>query len=112
MTCAVLLAGVLMLGACGGGGSEQGGDETGNIFYSVRYTVSGDEYDAAKAEAALERCTDLPGASMGYTETSDPPGFTVRFSGTADEQDRLEACLRALPDTEISGPRPVPADGG
>lgn len=86
------------------------GPATAHVPYGIRYTVGADAYDDREASAALRRCAELPGASLAGQDDSLPPQASVRFQGAFTEQDRLEACLRDLPDAEVSEPRPIPPD--
>lgn len=98
----------LLLGAgCNAGGAR---DEprVWPVQYGISYTVGAAQYDERTSQAAFDTCADLPGASFVGSEDSLPPGLSVRFEGTRTEQEDLETCLRALPDTRLTGPYDVP----
>jgi hypothetical protein len=99
---------LLLVTGCGGG-AERNEPRVGPIQYGISYTVGADEYDEEASQSAFDACADMPGASFAGSEDSLPPGLSVRFEGTKPEQADLEACLRALPDTRLSGPYDVPA---
>mgnify|MGYP000509971832 CR=1 FL=1 len=72
--------------------------------YTVAWQMGADEYDDAREEAALSRCTDLPGAGRSGPEpTSLPPVPQLTFQGSEEERERFEDCLLAL-DAVIYGP--------
>lgn len=78
-----------------------------HLVYTIRYELSAYEYDEAKADAALERCTSMEGARRVMTKTSEPPHEVVGFVGVAGSEAAFEDCLRALPDTRLTGPREI-----
>lgn len=82
--------------------------QVGPLIYGVSYTVGADEYDDADAERRYLRCADLPGARAEGTAESLPPGRTLRFLGSASEQEAVVECLNALPDSKVNGPFPPP----
>lgn len=99
---------VLLLAAGCSAEAERDEVRLGPLQYGISYTVGADEYDEEVSQPAFDACADLPGASFAGSEDSLPPGLSVRFQGTQAEQEELVACLRALPDTRLSGPFEVP----
>jgi hypothetical protein len=96
MRAAVLLASACLLSACASGEPDS---------YTVAWQMSADEYDEARAEASLSRCTDLPGAGRtGPEPASLPPVPQLTFQGSDQERQRFEDCLLALDDAVIYGP--------
>lgn len=91
-----VVAAALALTACAGGEPDR---------YTVGWRMDADKYDDAKAEAAVSRCTDLPGAGRtGPEVTSLPPAPQLTFQGSDQERQRFEECLLALDDAVIYGP--------
>lgn len=82
--------------------------QVGPVQYGVGYTLSADQYDEKTRQPPFDDCAGLPGASFAGSEDSLPPGLSIRFKGTKAQQRDLEACLRALPDTRLTGPFEVP----
>lgn len=95
---------LLALPACGESGvGNSSQPEIGPVLYGVRYPDARD-YDSAAADSQYEKCATLPGASADGTQESLPPGRTLRFQGTASEQEAVADCLAALPGAEVNGP--------
>jgi hypothetical protein len=88
--------------------AERDEPHVGPVQYGISYTVGADEYDEEASQSAFDACADVPGASPAGVDQSLPPGLSVRFTGTKAQQEDLEACLRALPDTRLHGPLEVP----
>jgi hypothetical protein len=94
----VLLASAALASGCTSGEPDR---------YTVGWQMSADEYDnvKARAEAALSRCTGLPGAARtGPEPASLPPVPQLTFRGSDEERQRFEDCLLALDDAVIYGP--------
>ena len=87
----------MILAACG----QAGGSAADERYYFVSY-VDADAY--AKDEDVLTRCSGLPGTRSGGSDDSYPPGDSLIFTGSSDEQQRLEDCLKALPNVRVIGP--------
>lgn len=102
----VLLGALLATILAAGCGAKD--ERVGPFQYGISYTVGADAYDEDASQPAFDACAGLPGAAAAGVDTSLPPGLSVRFEGTDAEQQDLESCLRALPDTRLSGPREVP----
>lgn len=97
-----LVASAVLLAGCSSGEPDR---------YTVAWQMSADEYDDANAEAALSRCTDLPGAGRSGPEPASlPPVPQLTFQGSEGQRERFEACLLALDDTVIYGPVPPDDD--
>lgn len=88
--------------------AERDEPRLGPIQYGILYTVGADDYDEEASRRVFDACAELPGASFAGSEDSLPPGLSVRFEGTKAQQEDLEACLRALPNTRMAGPYDVP----
>lgn len=78
--------------------------DTAPIQYGISYTVGPNEYDAQVSQPAFDACAGLPGAFFAGAAESLPPLLSVQFVGNESEKADLVACLRALPDTQLSGP--------
>lgn len=101
---ALLALPLLALPACGGSGVDNSSPpESGPVLYGVRYPDARN-YDSAAADSQYEKCATLPGASADGTQESLPPGRTLRFTGTASEQEVVAECLASLPGAEVTGP--------
>ena len=101
------IAALLFTTGCGAG-AERDGRRVGPVQYGITYPVGVEQYDQDASQPAFETCADLPGASFAGSADSLPPGLSVRFEGSKSQQDELESCLRALPDTRRSGPHVLP----
>ena len=91
-----LIAGAMLLSACTGT-AESRSD------YFVSY-ADATAYRGHADEEALDRCAVLDGADRGGQQDSLPPSVTLVFQGSESERDRLDDCLRALPNVRILGP--------
>lgn len=78
------------------------------IQYGISYTVGAGAYDEQVSQPAFDACVASPGASFGGADQSLPPGLSVQFVGTESQRAALVKCLRALPDTQLSGPFNLP----
>ena len=98
-----LVASAVLLTGCSSGEPDR---------YTVAWQMSADEYDDAKAEAALSRCTDLPGAGRSGPEPASLPPVPqlTTVQGSEEERERFEDCLLALDDAVIYGPVPPDDD--
>jgi hypothetical protein len=66
---------------------------------AVRYAVTWRDrgaYEGVASDRKVQGCARLPGARPDGSTQSVPPQISVLFSGTADEQGRLRACLEAV----------------
>lgn len=99
----VAAASVMALAACGGSGVTS--------EYGVFYTTGPDAYDADKATRDLDECLDLDGARLTGGADSLPPQLSVDFTGSREDQRRLEECLMDLPDTRVNGFQVLPSPG-
>lgn len=92
----LLLASTCLLSACASGEPDR---------YAVSWQVGADEYDEATAEAAVSRCTALPGAGRVEVEPASlPPVPQLTFTGSDSERRRFEDCLLDLDDAQVYGP--------
>lgn len=73
--------------------------------YTVAWQMGADEYDDAKADAAVSRCTEMAGAGRADGEPASlPPVPQLTFRGSDQDRQRFEDCLLALDDAVIYGP--------
>lgn len=98
----LLAASAVLLAGCTSGEPDR---------YTVAWRLTVEEYNDAKAEAALSRCTDLPGVGRAGTQPASlPPVPQLTFQGSEEERERFEGCLLALDDAVIYGPVPPDDD--
>lgn len=73
------------------------------VNYFISYADAA-AYEGAAEDAALDRCAALEGADRAGRADSLPPSVTVTFSGSRQEREALEDCLRSLTNVRIIGP--------
>lgn len=73
------------------------------VSYFVSY-VDAAAYEGDAEDAALDRCAALDGADRAGQADSLPPSVTLTFSGSREEREAFEDCLRSLTNVRIIGP--------